>query len=201
MRALEMLGHDRYIGKDHWIRSTIVRRVAFFFGAEARGVRAHLQQDPADESLRVKYLATIKRAFEVVHADFEEKSGGAPYFAKLEKRRRLNNIVYYEALYLEEGGAPSALAQGFDEDRLIEYTRLLHPDGMAEVAEWNIIHTIGYVYNELARRFDASMAADRLLNVISRSGANAESESIRHAISDALLWKQRAEDTSPSPLR
>lgn len=201
MRALEMLDRDRYIGKDHWIRSTIVRRVAFFFGAEARGVRAQLQLDPSNDSLRATYLATIKRAFGVVHPDFEERRAGAPYFAKLEMRRRLNNIVYYAALYLESGGVPSGLAQDFDQDRLIDYTRRLHADGMEEVAEWNIIHTIGYVYNVLEHRAEASRAADRLLNVISRSGANAESESIRHAINDALLWKQRAEDTSPSPLR
>ena len=61
------------------------------------------------------------------------------------------------------------------------------------------MHTIGHAYSVMNQVAMAREAADRLLTVISKSGANADSATIRAAINDALAWK-RAAETIPAAL-
>lgn len=191
-RAMQALSADTYIKQDHWLSSTIVRRLAYFFANRAREVSERMKAEPSNEVLAMQYRSHVRDAFVTIAAGFGERIVPMGLLASLESQRRLNNIVYYAALYLDAGGDLSELEDGFDADRLVGHVRQLHPHGIRRVTEWNVLHTIGYAYHVVGRYEEAGEAADALWNLISKIGTSTQSVGIRNALDDALVWKKNA---------
>jgi tetratricopeptide (TPR) repeat protein len=190
-QAMKCLAADSYISHEHWISSTIVRRMAYHFARQAHEVYERLKTNPTDEALALQYRTHVREAFLTIFEGFDEQRSADNLLAGLESQRRLNNIVYYASLYVEVHGDPRDLAPGFDEERLLELVRKLHPHGIARVDAWNVLHTIGYAYHAMNRHDDASEAADALWNLIARIGTSTQSVGIRNALDDALTWKKQ----------
>lgn len=188
--AMKVINEDNYINKDHWVTSTIVRRMGYHFANQAREVSDQLKAHPDDAELRKQYLRNLEDAFRTLYDGFDESRSAKGLLAGLETHRRLNNLVYYAILYLEAGGRVEDLAPDFRQHKLLAYIARLQPTGIDHVSEWIVLHTIGHAYHVLGLAADARRAADRLWQVVSRVGTSMQSVGIRNALDDALTWKQ-----------
>ena len=200
--AMRLVATDVRINPDHWFRSVVRRRLALRFADKATEMRERLKGDD-DDAARRHYLEHVAKAYQLVSEAASFARAGGTYVERLEARRRLNNQVYYAALYGSGGGCIESLPN-LTRERLLDMTRQLHPDGdMRDVFELNIAHTIGLAYSILGETESAGMAAERVLQLIARSGDNAESETLRLILNDALSWKGAADldrETAPMPL-
>lgn len=187
--ALALLDQDSFIDEGHWLGSIVRRRLALHFAAQAQDALEMLKVRPEDGDLRATCLRQLREAFLVVYDRFNPTEAGRAYLERLEFKRRLNNLVYYAALYIGAGGPVETLQTGFNSVRLKRLTMQLHADGIREVAEWGVAHTIGKVYAALGERQLCAEAAERVLALISRSKENADSKAIRLVLNDALSWK------------
>lgn len=191
--AMGKLDRDPYVEENHWVRSTVRRRMGYHFATKARSVQADLQADPANTALRDRYRENLREAFSTVYSGFRESGPGVVREELLEYRRRVNNIVYYASLYLETGADLTDLTPSFDRDALLKLIERLQPEALPDMIEWNVVHTVGYAYHVLGYAGLANVAADTLWQLVSRSGASTESPAIRRALEDAMAWKRTAE--------
>jgi hypothetical protein len=198
--AMRLVATDTHINPDHWFRSVVRRRLALCFSGKATEMRDRLK-GVDDVAARKHYLEHIAKAYQLVSEGNSPSRTAATYIARLEARRRLNNQVYYAALYGSGGGDIDSLPN-LSRERLLELIRQLLPEGdIHDVPEIFIAHTIGLAYSALAEVHLAAEAAARVMQLIARSGDNAESDSMRQILNDALLWMGAPERESvPVPL-
>jgi hypothetical protein len=197
--ALELQARDASLQGNAWLRSTIRRRMGYHLSLEARRLLPQLDASPADNVVRDRYLAGMGAAFQVVYDEYMDIDGAEDYRVLIESRRRLNNIVYYASLFALGGGDLSKLHPCFDRVNLERHVRQLHPNGLDQVSEWNVMHTIGTAYHALGIDSLAHDAADLLWHLVSsRTGATAKSPDVQRALEDAVQWKTaRASATMP----
>jgi tetratricopeptide (TPR) repeat protein len=190
--ALELVGEDPYLTqREHWVRSTIRRRIGLFFGDEASRLMEELKLRPGDGGLRELYLTNVFEAFQAVYTDFTSSASDQErdYLARLEARRRLNNIIYYACLYLEGGGSWITLQRaGFKRETMRRWLARLHDETIGHVPERNIVHTIGFAYQLLGQPQQAREAAERLVQLIVDSGADPQEDGVGRLLSDAFAW-------------
>ncbi|HEY9025747.1 MAG TPA: hypothetical protein VIP05_15705 [Burkholderiaceae bacterium] len=191
-RALEGLNDGSEPFSDHWVTSTMQRRLAFSLGREGRNFVERAKAEPDNAELKTSGLNSLRAAFRMLHERFDEGREPRGIPARLEHQRRLNNIVYYGSLYLDGGGVPDELSDGVDLARLKALVARLHPDGLDKVTEPTILHTIGYAYSVLGDRDHAAAAGDLLLPALVRSGADLASKASQDAMADARHWQRHA---------
>lgn len=198
--AMRLMATDVHINPDHWFRSVVRRRLALCFSGKASEMRDRLR-GVDDAAAREHYLEHMAKAYQLVSEGSPSSRTAATYIARLEARRRLNNQVYYAALYASGGGRIDALPH-LSRERMLELIRQLLADGdIREVPEISIAHTIGLAYSALGETRLAADAARRVLELIARSGDNAESGSMRQILNDALAWLGALErESAPVPL-
>lgn len=196
-RAAELMTSDPFLGDgNHWVRSTILRRLAVNFSERARHLRQRMREDPRNLELKNAYVDALKKALSTVYEGFGLTSGDLEqdYLARLERIRRANNVVYCGALLYEAAGSLETVADtGFDLDKLKAVLEQLHPETIEEVDDRALVHTIGYAYHVLGDANNARRAADRLIELLKLSGADPRDKQIASLISDAFHWS-RSED-------
>jgi hypothetical protein len=197
--AMRLVSTDSRISPEHWFRSVIRRRLALRFSNKATEMRDRIR---GDDVARKHYLDLMAKAYQLVGEPGAVARTGVTYIDRLETRRRLNNQVYYAALFGSSGGDIAALP-GLTEEKLMSLTKQLIPDGdIEDVHEVNIAHTIGLAFSTLKQPQLAAEAAKRVVDLVAASGDNAESDSTRQVLNDALSWIGAVDrDTVPGPLR
>ncbi len=193
-QAMQTFDNQREAVSDsHWVRSTMARRMGHYFASKAREQMDRLKAQPEHTDLRKLYLHHMMQAFRIVFRGFQDQHEKQGPLARLEHRRSMNNVVYYAAAYVDGGGNVNDLDEHFSRRKWLSYLSRLHPLGLHQVAEWNLLHTIGYAYHVAGERDLAKESADHLLNALAGSGATTDSASIRNALDDALTWKRLAD--------
>jgi hypothetical protein len=188
--AAQRVDTDPYLTDvaSHWIRSTIQRRRVLVLVKHTAAARARFVASPTAQLLE-GYLALIRQVLAVLCKDFALKSTEETHdgFAFLERRRRINNIVYYCALYRETHGS----LEGIDVPRLSDETMRelleeLHAGGIEAVPEKYIAHTIGYAYWSLGDTARTRQASDHLLDLM----VDGEQEDAARYTHDLARWRQ-----------
>jgi hypothetical protein len=199
--AMRLMTTDTRINPDHWFRSVVRRRLSVRFSAKATEMRDRLK-GVDDAAARDYYLEHMAKAYQLVSEGGSPSRMGATYIERLEARRRLNNQVYCAALYGCSGGDIGALPN-LSRERLLDLTRQLLPEGdIRDVPEVNIAHTIGLAYSTLGETRLAAEAGERVMQLIARSGDNAESDAMRQMLNDALSWIGAVDpESTPTPFR
>src|SRR5262249_38188992 len=82
-RAYERLYHDPFTNVDAWVRSTIRRRLANFFGEEAHNLLAKIQNESSNTGLRSKYQSIVKEAFLIIYKGFRDETQHGAYLVRL----------------------------------------------------------------------------------------------------------------------
>lgn len=199
-QAMSLVSKDTRLNLDHWFRSVVRRRLALRFSSKATEMRDRLK-DENDETGREHYLQLMARAYQLVSEGTSPSRMGATYVDRLEARRRLNNQIYYAALYMCGGGNIESLVN-MNRERFLDLVRQLHPDcEIHEVPEIRIAHTIGLAYSAVGEFRSAAEAGDRVIHLIAHSGDNAESEVTRQMLNDSFAWVRSGQDTAPMALQ
>jgi tetratricopeptide (TPR) repeat protein len=188
--AKACIGQDRLVGEDHWIESTIARRLSVPHAKAADKLAEELRKGPANDDLRAKYLQELRQAFVMVYEGFDLNLHSKTRLGLIEDRRRLNNIVFFAARFLGAGGEASALAEGFDRHELRRYTQKLQSGGIDDPVEWGILHTVGEALSALGHVEEASALADKLVTLIARSGEEIGAARVQNALSDMMTWRR-----------
>jgi len=198
---------------DHWIRSTMCRRLASPLFTRATELRAQLLRPagteenqqaaaspPSREETMDEYLEVVRKAFGIVYAylpfdrNRPEGDSESSVFYRLEAERRINNVVFGASLFLEVQPDYSQLHPAFNRADLLRLTERLHPNGIDEVQTENIVHTIGCAYRVLGDTASALQAGERLMGLIYDRGATLGARpGIVGLIEDALRWSREAE--------
>jgi len=185
----------------HWVRSTICRRRAWPLFEEAGKLRRQLRDEsnPERERLARNYRDVVRKAFVLVYEDFPydhglpEMDSESQVFLELEAQRRINNIVYMAALFLEAKGEYAHLHPSFRRADLMRLTKRLYPDGIEAVTEVNIVHTIGCALHVLGEIQLAKQVGERLIRLIYDQGETFEGlPETSNLIADALRWKSES---------
>jgi len=197
--AMRLIAKDTHFNVDHWFRSVVRRRLALRFSSKATEMRNRLKDEDGDAG-RDHYLQLMAKAYQLVSEGTSPSRMGATYVDRLEARRRLNNQIYYAALYICGGGDIHELSN-LSRERLLDLVRQLHPDcEVHEVPEIYVAHTIGLAYSSIGELRLAADAGDRVIHLIAHSGDNAESDATRQMLNDAFAWVRSGQDTSPLEL-
>ena len=113
----------------------------------------------------------------------------ADAFYRLERRRRINNVVYAVAAYLEVRGDLATLNSELSLERLRELTDLLNPSGIPAVKSFRTAHTIGLAYRMLGDLEKVQLAGKQVLHLIYRSGMDSKSaEGVVDVMNEAVSW-------------
>jgi hypothetical protein len=195
--AAKLLDADPYLSgaSHHWVCSTIVRRRAHNIVKDAQKVREALQKEHDGAQHLTQYLGLIRQAFAVVHDGFSEweEQAGPPRdgFAAIERLRRINNVVYYSALYLEARSSIESLGElGYSEALMRGMLAQLHgAGGINDVPERSIVHTIGYARWVLGEPELARQAGKRLLEMLVESDRPASAEELASSVNDVRRWR------------
>jgi len=172
----------------------MVRRKGVALAEPALMLRDGLKDIVKRELLIGDYLKSLREAFAVVYRNFDADHSPTPdAFFALERRRRINNIVYYAAVYLEaDRDLSGLLGPEFNREDFYRYIRMLHPDGINKVPEMGIVHTIGCAYHLLGEKELAGIAAERLVYLIVDSGADLTADQrLVSVLTDAIAWRGR----------
>jgi len=183
---------------DHWVKSTIIRRYAVSILEGASKMPTSGDTVDTKSAWMAEYRERLCRAFALVYNDFDvHRFPEADPFYKLEKQRRINNIVYFATLYLAAGGEIVSLADSsFTKDRFRIYLGLLLQPSeidnrrqIENVRAIGIVHTIGCAYSALGEVDNASRAAQWLIQLIVDSGVDpASDQQVMDVLSDAVTW-------------
>ena len=201
-QALALIDADPFLStRQHWVRSTIKRRVAARYMEQAEELREQLESGGSNEQLRRKYLDLLLQSFRIVYSGYpDEVASSHDNFFELEARRRVNNIAYYASLILEQPGGPARMdAMNFGQEDLRALVEKLSPSGIQEVTDVNIAHTIGYAHDVLSDIAQADLAANQLMILIRDTGGDPKRDkSVASAMADALKWFSRGADAAAS---
>jgi hypothetical protein len=194
-RAVELIDSDPFLlPPEHWVRSTIRRRIAMRFEQSAARQREELRAAPADERLRAQYLDNLMKAFQSVYVGFQSTDDpDQDYLHSLEARRRVSNIVYYASCILREdvhGGGLRGFGFGLNELR--DLLGRLHPDGIERLSEPSIVHTIGCAYAVLRRMPEATKAGRRLIALMAQRGDDPKDQVVASMLTEAFMWLRDA---------
>ena len=131
-QALALIDADPFLStRQHWVRSTIKRRVAARYMEQAEELREQFESGGSNEQLRRKYLDLLLQSFRIVYSGYpDEVAPSHDNFFELEARRRVNNIAYYASLILEQPGGPARMdAMNFGQRRPARFGRETEPVG------------------------------------------------------------------------
>ena len=195
--AADLIDRDPFLqGSNHWVRSTIHRRVAWNIAKDLLNIRDKLRSQPEDVAFRERYVSTLQDAFGTIYGDFSPPSEEKVYLFKLEASRRTNNIVFYAALIHEATGSFSKLGvPDFDANKMEKLTEELHPRGIDGVEEASVVHTIGYAYHVLGNADKAYQAGKRLIELIIKRGDDPHKREVAELLQDAFDWYRRGDDS------
>jgi hypothetical protein len=202
-RAAELVDADPYLKATpfHWIRSTIRRRRASYVLDDARMAREAFVEHPDRPELLTRYLGLLRDAFIGVFTGFDpDTCPSGEGFAAIEWRRRINNIVFYSALYLEADQDLTELHPlGYNRSVMRRLAaRLYAPGTIKDVAERYIAHTIGYAYWVLGETVLAQEAGERLVSLLLDSDRSLPDTEVASYMKDVRRWRQiRVVDTHP----
>ena len=160
--ALTCMGADEFTPKGHWVRGTIRRRIGAHYARKADEERRKLYRQPKSPEPRRRCLDLFAKAFGIVYDDFEAQPATHVYRAWVDARRRLNNIVFYAARYVEVGGTLMQLAADLNQERILKYVDQLGGGRIEGVEDWDVLHTIGLAFHVFGRPEQARAVADRL---------------------------------------
>jgi len=194
-RARELVDADPFLlPPNHWVRSTIRRRIAMRSAQAAAWQREKLQAAPADQRLRTEYVSNLIKAFEDVYVGFDAlDDSDANYLHRLEARQRTSSIVYYASCLLKEDSEGAGLHRfGFGPDELRHLLGRLHPDGIERVIEPNVVHTIGCAYAVLGQTLEATNAGRRLITLMAQRGDDPKDRAVARMLTDAFTWLRDA---------
>jgi tetratricopeptide (TPR) repeat protein len=192
--AVNLVDDDPFLRiPGHWVHSTIRRRVGARFSEEAAQQRRKLSEQP---ELREGYLQNLLLAFRNVHAGADrlpEQHSDVLY--ALERRRRINNVLYYASLVLEVCPGPEGFRQlGIDRGEMNLLLSQLMRGDVTSLSEIGIIHTIGAAYAALGEKEAAAAAGNHLVNVAKET---AEATRMTNFLNDAFTWIQRRNTMDP----
>jgi hypothetical protein len=202
-RAVELIDSDPFLlPPEHWVRSTVRRRIAMRFEHSAARQREELRAAPTDEKLRTQYLDNLMKAFQSVYIGFKSMDDpDQDYFHRLEARRRIHDVVYYASGILSEDMDGKGLRSfGFGLSELRDLVERLHPHGIERLAEPKIIHTIGFAYAVLGQVREATKAGKRLIALMAQRGDDPKDRFVANILTDAFMWLRDAgtpEDDEP----
>src|SRR5262249_40271002 len=133
----------------------------------------------------------VLAAFQAIYMHGKELSEAQPdFFYSLESRRRLNNLVYYASLVLEACPGPEGFeALGLGEAELRQMLARLVPEGIDQIPEIGVIHTVGAAYAALGEKELAAQAGNRFLEVAKESE---DARELSDVLADAFMWIQGA---------
>jgi hypothetical protein len=191
--AVVKIGADSLeVPQDHWIHSTILRRSINLRLRRMEGLRQAGLNGDADA--REQYVAAYVKAVRELRQDYEPTAPHpGDYLYSLERKRRINNIVYYASLLLEMDHDGVGLADaGLTRPQLRQFLQSLHPDGIRHVPEENIVHTVGFAYFQLGLTEEAREAGQRLRQMV-LDNETVDVEAARKLLSEAANWTTDAD--------
>ena len=196
--ALDLVKSDPFIEqKEHWVISTMRRRVAAGHAECAEKLREAMESTSPDVERRCEYIEALWRAFATAYSGYpEEIQTRSDSLFELEACRRTNNIVYYASLILEQPSGEERLRQAdFGREQLRQMVEMLHPSGIDQVIDPNLAHTIGYAYDALGDPAPATEAAKRFFTLVGEMGGDPKTDkSLAKAVADAIRWIRRGTD-------
>lgn len=207
--AAEMIERDPVlaVASNQWVRSTIRRRLANPHFDEAGRLRRTMRKSPPTDDVVRKYLAAVTNAFLTVYQNFPFErelmlaAGDSDPFFKLEAERRINNVVYAAALFLEVDPDLSKLHPQFSRDEMLNLTTRLSRQDLDSINDPSIVHTIGCAYNVLGHPHQARKAGDRLVRLIYEQGLTLSTPENLAVLEDASQWRRDAESAlEPIPV-
>jgi hypothetical protein len=194
--ALDLVKSDPFIEqKEHWVISTMRRRVAAGHAEHAEKLREAIES--ASPDVEREYIEALLRAFATAYGGYpEEIQIRSDSLFELEACRRTNNIVYYASLILEQPSGEERLRQAnFGREQLRQMVEMLHPSGIDQVMDHNLAHTIGYAYDALGDPAPATEAAKRFFTLVGELGGDPKTDmSLAKAMADAIRWIRRGTD-------
>jgi hypothetical protein len=200
-RAANLLDADESMlfEPQHWIKSLVRRRRAARHFEQARKLRGRLRDGEASESLLVEYAVALRSAFTAtyerfpVEIDFPPEHLNNDPFYRLERERRINNVVYSAALFLEVQPDVTRLHPHFSLEQLRELTRLLHPRGIEAIEFYRRMHTIGFAYRVLGDLQLAGEVGERLVSLVYHNGTDLTRQpDVVELMKDAMSWRRDA---------
>jgi hypothetical protein len=195
--ALARLPEDPHLlrGRNSWLRSTIQRRVSYLIAREADQFESQIESEhnpTRKEELRHRSQELSVEAVRVLlsHVTEMDNPGEQAYYARLEYRRRINNLVDRATKLLEVGLGWQVLEkEGLNEEGFRELVAKLCPDGIESVPEWRILHTIGAAHHILGDRRLAAEAGQRLVELIQSSVIDDPESEVARIQNDAQVWQ------------
>jgi hypothetical protein len=190
-RAVELIDNDSFLlPREHWVRSTVRRRIAMRFEHSAARQREELRAAPTDEKLRTQYLDNLMKAFQSVYLGFKSTDDAdQDYLHRLEARRRINDVVYYGSCILSEDVNGKGLRSfGFELNELRDLLGRLHPHGIERLAEPDIVYTIGLGYTVLGQMREAAKAGKCLIALMAQRGDDPKDRLVANMLTNAFMW-------------
>jgi hypothetical protein len=197
-KALRLVEQDPFLQTpNHWVRSTMERRLAGQLSREAEKTLDQLKEYPDDQQ-RDCVLTDLLNAFKILYDGWRTpESPEVDYLRQLEARRRINNIVYIASLIftVDPRGAGLLLKLGFDRHKMLSLLERLHGGRIDEITELNVVHTVGYASAILGDIPNSVRAGHQVMKLLIETGGSPrEDPNVARILTDALAWFASAQD-------
>jgi hypothetical protein len=189
--ALRLVEQDPFLQtSNHWVRSTMERRLAAQLSHEAENTLYQLTESPDDQQ-RDRVLTDLLNAFKILYDGWiTPESPEVDYLHQLESRRRINNIVYIASLIFSVDPQGTRLLKlGFDRHKMLSLLERLHGGRIDEITEINVVHTVGYAFWILRDIPNAVRAGHQVMKLLIETGGSPrEDPNVARILTDALAW-------------
>jgi hypothetical protein len=196
-KALRLVEQDPFLQTpNHWVRSTMERRLAGQLSREAEKTLDQLKEYP-DDRQRDRVLTDLLNAFKILYDGWRTpESPEVDYLHQLEARRRINNIVYIASLIFKVDPQGAGLLKlGFDRHRMLSLLERLHGGRIDEITELNVVHTVGYASAILGDIPNSVRAGHQVMKLLIETGGSPrEDPTVARILTDALAWFASAQD-------
>jgi hypothetical protein len=197
-KALRLVEQDPFLQTpNHWVRSTMERRLAAVLSRGAEETLDQLKEYPNDQ-LRDHVLTDLLNAFKILYEGWRmPESPEVDYLRQLEAHRRINNIVYIASLiFTVDPRGAGLLKLGFDRHKMLSLLeRLLHGGRIDEITELNVVHTVGYASAILGDFPNSVRAGHQVIKLLIETGDSPrEDPNVARILTDALAWFASAQD-------
>jgi hypothetical protein len=152
--ALKLVDADRYYtqeaGGPHWLQSFVRRRHASIVLRNIPDAKAKWSGDPASPEASEQVRALTEACSILLDAEQRDVAPGSGRAIDLDRRRRINNIVYYGSRLTERTGSEDAFNGLSPKMPLAAFVDRLMPAGVEELDDIDFVHTIGCYHAAVA---------------------------------------------------
>jgi tetratricopeptide (TPR) repeat protein len=189
--ALARVDDDQYYpaghGGPHWLQSFIRRRHALIILRDWPDATKHWSGEPGSAETSGEVVALIEACRYLVEADRRDVAREIDKAHRIERERRINNIVFYGSRLIERTGSRDAFNSLSSDKSLADFVERLAPDQIDGMDDLDMVHTVGCYYAAVGDSAEAQRAAQRIYGLMS-AGKQITGPDATESYDEAHTW-------------